>query len=60
MERENLSEKSWKVRFLEKLQTLEKKENHYNVIKRDDGKLVTETEEAKTAIKKNIFAILKS
>lgn len=41
------------MRFPEKLQTLEKKENHYNVIKRDEyDKLLTETEEAKAAIKK--------
>ncbi|XP_039303442.1 KRAB-A domain-containing protein 2-like [Solenopsis invicta] len=53
MECENLSRKSWKLRFLEELLTLERKESHYNVMKRDEyDKLLAETEEAKAAIKK--------
>ncbi|XP_039312990.1 KRAB-A domain-containing protein 2-like [Solenopsis invicta] len=53
MECENLSRKSWKLRFLEELLTLERKESHYNVMKRDEyDKLLAESEEAKAAIKK--------
>ena len=53
MDCEDSTRRSWKVCFLEKLLSLERKENHYFVMKRNEyDKLLAEVEEAKAAVKK--------